>query len=112
MCQSARQQHAAWEALQAVASTPLPAGRRVAAGRHPPPGWMSFIVFRQSSRGRLKMRRLAFPLIGLMVAFATSGSVAELRSDGPAPVTPTLTPQDSGTTQGLIAVSPVNPEVV
>jgi hypothetical protein len=58
------------------------------------------------------MRRLAFPLITLMVAFVVSGSMAELRSDGPAPVTPTLTPQDSGTTAGLIAVSPVNPRVV
>ena len=35
------------------------------------------------------MRRLAFPLITLMVAFVVSGSMAELRSDGPAPVTPT-----------------------
>src|SRR5512146_3404463 len=28
------------------------------------------------------------------------------------PKQPTLTPQNSGTTQGLIAVSPVNPEIV
>jgi len=42
----------------------------------------------------------------LLVAMAT------VTAQGQSKVVPTLTPQDSGTTAGLIAVSPVNPQVV
>jgi hypothetical protein len=42
----------------------------------------------------------------LLVALAT------MTAQGQSKVVPTLTPQDSGTTNGLIAVSPVNPQVV
>ena len=45
----------------------------------------------------------------LLVAFA----VTILSAEGPSKHNqPTLTPQNSGTTSGLIAVSPVNPRVV
>src|SRR5215468_1288789 len=43
----------------------------------------------------------------LFVAFATLTAQGQ-----PKIVQPTLTPQNSGTTNGLIAVSPVNPQVV
>lgn len=51
-----------------------------------------------------------FWAVVLVVLFASATlSVAENRSE---PQQPTLTPQSSGTTQGLIAVSPVNSRVV
>jgi len=47
----------------------------------------------------------------LAVALIAAG--ATLSAHGQSKITqPTLTPQDSGTTNGLIAVSPVNPRVV
>jgi photosystem II stability/assembly factor-like uncharacterized protein len=46
----------------------------------------------------------------LLVLFATA--MLNLASSLPQPHPPTLTPQNSGTTQGLIAVSPVNSRVV
>src|SRR5512134_1788985 len=47
-----------------------------------------------------------------LIVFVTAG-LATLSAQGQSKILqPTLTPQDSGTTQGLIAVSPVNPQVV
>jgi len=48
---------------------------------------------------------LAGLIFVLTLTVTTAGQAAKVRQ-------PTLTPQTSGTTQGLIAVSPVNPRVV
>jgi photosystem II stability/assembly factor-like uncharacterized protein len=48
-----------------------------------------------------------FLVVLLVTAFAVLGAQGQ-----PKTVQPTLTPQNSGTTNGLIAVSPVNPQVV
>jgi photosystem II stability/assembly factor-like uncharacterized protein len=48
-------------------------------------------------------------LLPVILACAVS---ATLSAQGPGHRQPTLTPQNSGTTNGLIAVSPVNPQVV
>ncbi len=46
-------------------------------------------------------------VVFVVAAFAALGAEGQSQS-----LQPTLTPQDSGTTNGLIAVSPVNPQVV
>ncbi len=51
------------------------------------------------------MKRFLVPV--LFAAFATLSAQGQ-----PKPAQPTLTPQNSGTTNGLIAVSPVNPQIV
>src|SRR5215467_4575310 len=50
----------------------------------------------------------------LLIALLASASICPMLSAQELPLIhqPTLTPQDSGTTSGLIAVSPVNPQVV
>src|ERR1700748_960561 len=50
----------------------------------------------------------------LLVALLATGFICATLSAQELPLVhqPTLTPQDSGTTNGLIAVSPVNPRVV
>ena len=62
----------------------------------------------------MSRRSLAFLLIGLGTAAAVflAGATRSFATNQAAPGQPTLTPQDSGTTQGLIAVSPVNKRVV
>ena len=63
----------------------------------------------------MSRRSLAFLLTGLCAAAAMVGLVGATQSfatNQAAPHQPTLTPQNSGTTQGLIAVSPVNKRVV
>lgn len=59
-------------------------------------------------------RSSAFRLTGLciVVAIGLVGATQSAATDQAAGHAPTLTPQDSGTTQGLIAVSPVNKRVV
>ena len=59
-------------------------------------------------------RSSAFRLTGLctVVAIGLVGATQSSATDQAAGHAPTLTPQDSGTTQGLIAVSPVNKRVV
>jgi photosystem II stability/assembly factor-like uncharacterized protein len=53
------------------------------------------------------LKRLFVALLGAAFTCATLSA-----QDQPVIHQPTLTPQDSGTTNGLIAVSPVNPQVV
>jgi photosystem II stability/assembly factor-like uncharacterized protein len=59
-------------------------------------------------------RSSAFPLTGLctVAAIGLVGATQSSATNQAAVHPPTLTPQDSGTTQGLIAVSPVNKRVV
>ena len=59
-------------------------------------------------------RSSAFLLTGLctVVAIGLVGATQSSATNQAAAHPPTLTPQDSGTTQGLIAVSPVNKRVV
>src|SRR4029077_12525022 len=59
-------------------------------------------------------RSSAFLLIGLctVVTIGLVGATQSSATNQAAGHPPTLTPQDSGTTQGLIAVSPVNKRVV
>ena len=48
-----------------------------------------------------------------LVMFLVATPIAALAAPGKSTTAqPTLTPQSSGTTSGLIAVSPVNPQVV
>lgn len=48
-----------------------------------------------------------------LMMFVVAAPIAALAAPGKSTIAqPTLTPQDSGTTAGLIAVSPVNPQVV
>ena len=62
----------------------------------------------------MSRRSLAFLLIGPGAAAAVclAGASQSFATNHAAPRQPTLTPQNSGTTQGLIAVSPVNKRVV
>jgi photosystem II stability/assembly factor-like uncharacterized protein len=62
----------------------------------------------------MSRRSLAFLLTGLCTAAAMglAGATQSAATNQAASHPPTLTPQDSGTTQGLIAVSPVNKRVV
>ena len=62
----------------------------------------------------MSRRSLAFLLTGLcaVAAIGLVGATASFATNQAAPHQPTLTPQNSGTTQGLIAVSPVNKHVV
>ena len=55
--------------------------------------------------GEIAMLKFPLPLFMFAVLAVATPIFAEARQ-------PTLTPQNSGTTQGLIAVSPVNPRVV
>ena len=58
-------------------------------------------------------RTSAFLLTGLCTVVAIGlGGATQSSATNQAAAQPTLTPQDSGTTQGLIAVSPVNKRVV
>src|SRR5215813_2958620 len=57
--------------------------------------------------GNIMLKRLFAALLGAVFSCATLSA-----QDQPLIRQPTLTPQDSGTTNGLIAVSPVNPRVV
>ena len=59
-------------------------------------------------------RSSAFLLTGLctVMAIVLVGATQSSATNQAAVHPPTLTPQDSGTTQGLIAVSPVNKRVV
>src|SRR6516165_10285310 len=59
-----------------------------------------------SGRGGVVMLRRSLVSL-LLAAFATL-----IAQGQPKTSQPTLTPQNSGTTNGLIAVSPVNPQVV
>jgi len=59
------------------------------------------------------MHRRLMTLTVVTVALVVGAGAATATLDKkPAPRQPTLTPQDSGTTQGLIAISPVNKRVV
>src|SRR5438309_5472179 len=58
-------------------------------------------------RGNIMSKRLLVALLGAGFTCATLGA-----QELPLIHQPTLTPQDSGTTNGLIAVWPVNPQVV
>src|SRR4051812_24819214 len=62
----------------------------------------------------MSARSSAFLLTGLctVVAIALAGATQSSATTRSSEHPPTLTPQDSGTTQGLIAVSPVNKRVV
>ena len=51
-------------------------------------------------------------LLALLVSSASNFGIAQEAQGGPRPRSPILTPQKSGTTQLLIAVSPVNAQVV
>ena len=57
--------------------------------------------------GNIMSKQLLVALLGAGFACATLSA-----QEHPLIHQPTLTPQDSGTTNGLIAVSPVNPQVV
>ena len=62
----------------------------------------------------MSRRSLTFLLTGLcaMAAAGLVGAAQSFATNQAKPHLPTLTPQNSGTTQGLIAVSPVNKDVV
>ena len=62
----------------------------------------------------MSRRSLAFLLAGLctVVVMGVLGTTQSSATRSGAVHTPTLTPQDSGTTQSLISVSPVNKRVV
>lgn len=49
---------------------------------------------------------------GMLAALLVAVVVCTIPSAAQSPKQPTLTPQNSGTTNGLIAVSPVNPQIV
>jgi len=85
------------------ASRPWPPGSPWLRKKNPSGHWL---VYCQPSPRRWCDGE-TFLGVALIAAGATLSAAGQSTT-----VQPTLTPQDSGTTNGLIAVSPVNPEVV